>query len=115
MKRIFLLLVFLPSLSHAAFRLYQLKVSYQDPQLKKEVTKTVMSTLDHLQYEHYHSGYGRMKVTLVDTWYCPGDTARKKYCKKPKEPKVPARDIASAYDKEKRKPLLPYNLQPIIP
>lgn len=97
----------------AAFRLYELKVTYFDPQLKRNVTKTVKSTLDHLQYEHYHSGYGRMEVKLIDTWYCPGDTSRRKLCKKPKEKKIP-RDIASAYDKEKRT-AIPLNRQPIIP
>lgn len=115
MKWLTLTVIFLAcAQSEAAFRVYQLKVSYYDPQIKKNVTKSVQSSLDHLQYEHYHSGYGRMQVTLVDTWYCPGDTARKRYCKKPIEKKIP-RDIASAYDKEKRTPLLPLNRQPIIP
>lgn len=112
--RYFLFMMLFSFSAQGAFRLYKLKVTYRDPQLKRDVTKNVTTTLDHLQYEHYHSGYGRMKVELLDTWYCPGDTARKKLCKKPKERKPPPRDIASAYDKEKRAPL-DYNRQPIIP
>ncbi len=98
----------------AAYRLYQLKVTQYDPSLKKEVSRIVTSSLDHLQYEHYHSGYKALKVELVDTWYCPGDTSRHKPCTKPKEKKPQARDLATAYDKPKRAPI-PLNLQPVIP
>ena len=76
------------------------------------MTRNVLSTLDHIQYEHYNAGYGRMKVDLVDTWYCPGDTSRRKFCTKPKE-KDTVRGLA-AYDRAKRSPLS-YNRQPVIP
>lgn len=96
----------------ASYRVYKLRVTQYDISTKKNITRVVTSTLDHLQYESYHAGYGRMKVDLVDTWYCPGDTSRKKYCDKPKE-KDTVRGPA-AYNREKRTPL-PYNRQPVIP
>ena len=104
--------------SSAAYRAYKLKVTFFEPTLKRNITQTVVSTLDHLQYENYHSGYGTQTVDLIDTWYCPGDTRRKEICKKPHVPSPPARDLAShpgaAYDKAKRAEI-DYNRQPIIP
>jgi hypothetical protein len=69
----------------------------------------MLSTMDYLQYEHYHTGFRRDRVELLDTWYCPGDTGTKTYCPKPKW------KDAWAYDPREKRPYLPYNLQPIVP
>lgn len=109
--RLFTILMFLIPVSlFAGFRVYQLKVDYYDPSGRKERSEVVLSQLDHLQYEHWHGGYGNSLVTYIDSWYCPGDTSRKVYCDKPRE-----KDIVrgpAAYDREKRMPL---NRQPVIP
>jgi hypothetical protein len=98
-------------LAHAGYRVYQLKIEEYNASGKLDKIHLVLSTLDHLQYEHYNAGYGRMRVTLADTWFCPGDTSHfRGYCP---PPKVRVRAPAS-YDPPKRVPL-PYNRQPIIP
>ncbi len=94
----------------AGYRVYQLKVDYYAPDGKVEKSETVMSQLDHLQYEHWHGGYGNSLVTYIDSWYCPGDTSRKEYCEKPRESEI-VRGPA-AYNRDKR---IPVNLQPVIP
>jgi hypothetical protein len=94
----------------AGYRVHQLKITYYDSKGKAVQTETVLSNLDQLQYEHYHSGYRNMRVELADTWYCPGDTHRRGYCAKPKI--APTRGTAST---DPKAPQLPYNRQPIIP
>lgn len=69
--------------AEASYRVFALRVSYFEPSGKLSRTKDVLSTLDPLQYEHYRGGYRSQKVELVDTWYCPGDTSRRRHCKKP--------------------------------
>jgi hypothetical protein len=106
------LLVLLLSVSAvASYRVYKLKVETFSVKGRLERVNVVMSTLDYLQYEHYYGGYGRMKVSLVDTWYCPGDTSRwREYCPKPYwTDRFPA-----SLDHPKRT-AVPYNLQPVIP
>ena len=71
----------------------------------------LLSSLDHLQWEHVYGGYRWSKVELVDTWYCPGDTSRRAYCPKPTG--VKTRGPASTLDK--RGGWLPYDRQPVIP
>ena len=104
--------------AEAAYRAYKLEVTHFEPSMKKNVTLTVLSVLDHLQYEHYHAGYGLQKVILVDTWYCPGDTRGKAICQKPKVRAPSASDLAArpgaAYDKPQR-PDIDFNRQPVIP
>ena len=107
--RVLILILLITSLpAHAAYRLYKLRVTHHDENGKPKKKETVTSTLDPYQYEHYHAGYRWMRVDLLDTWYCPGDTSRKKPCAKPREPsRLPA-----SMEREKR---LPINRQPVIP
>jgi len=94
-------LLFVASQSaHASYRVYQLKVQHYDAKGKPKKIEKVLSTLDSVQYENYHGGYRSTKVELLDTWFCPGDTSRKKYCPKPKD-----RSVAGKEDK--RTPLAP--------
>ena len=98
------------SSAFAGFRAHELKVVHYDVKGKATKTEVVVTTLDHLQYEHYHGGYGNLQVSLVDTWYCPGDTHGKPMCKKPKA--EPKRGPAST---DPKRPGLPYGRQPYIP
>lgn len=96
--------------TEAAFRIYLLRVTQYDAYGNFVKHQTVLSTLDYLQYEHYNGGYRWSKVELVDTWYCPGDTSRRKFCERPKvKDRVPA-----SLERDKRI-YIPYNRQPVIP
>jgi hypothetical protein len=77
-------------------------------------TENVLSTMDHIQYEHYYGGYRWDKVELLDTWYCPGDTSGKKICDKPAEPRPLNERTPASMERPKRVPL-PANRQPVIP
>lgn len=68
----------------AAYRVYKLEVNAFDERNRPLKKQIVLSTLDPLQYENYHGGYGRAVIKLVDSWFCPGDTSRQRYCSKPK-------------------------------
>lgn len=72
----------------AAYRVYKLEVNAFDERNRPLKKQTVLSTLDPLQYENYHGGYGRAVIKLVDSWFCPGDTSRQGYCSKPKDRKA---------------------------
>lgn len=107
------LIIFLACLClplEASYRVYKLRVSQFDSVGRKRGSRIEHSTLDPIQYESLNGGYRWTRVEMLDTWYCPGDTSRKKYCAKPKEP---VRGPASL-DHPKRSNL-PYNLQPVIP
>jgi hypothetical protein len=108
MKLVLFFLLCAPSF--AAYRIYKLRVLHYNEKGKLSRTENVLTTLDHLQYEHYHS-MGKSKVVYEDSWYCPGDTSRKKPCDKPLE--KPPRGPASL-DHPKRVPM-PRNRQPVIP
>lgn len=95
--------------SWASYRVHELKLTHYDSRGKKVREEVVLSTLDHLQYEHYHSGFRTVRAELMDTWYCPGDTARKQFCPRPLL--APTRGPASTEPKR----LLPIGRQPVIP
>ncbi len=98
----------------ASYRVYQLKVEQYDAYGRLDRIYSVMSTLDPFQYEHYYAGYRWMKVSLKDTWYCPGDTSHfRKYCPRPR---IVDRGTASLdHPKLPELSVLPYNRQPVIP
>jgi len=99
------------SKTHASYRVFQLRVRHYDQTAKKKIVRTLLTVLDPVQYESFNGGPNVMKVEMLDTWYCPGDTSRKRYCKKPKEPLE--RGPASLDHPKRTK--LPRNLQPVIP
>jgi hypothetical protein len=82
-KWMILLITVLCVESKAAYRVYQLEVTALDERKKPQKKQVVLSILNQFQYENYH-GYGTMRVVLVDSWFCPGDTSKEEYCKKPK-------------------------------
>lgn len=112
MRLVILALLVLFSLqeARASYRLYQLKVTYLDSGTKKSRDQTILTTLDPYQWENYYGEWSLVKVEMLDTWYCPGDTSYHRYCDKPKvNDRVPA---SSTYPPRFR---LPYNRQPVIP
>ncbi len=104
-------LFFFCSIGQGSYRVYQLRLRHYDQVGKKRINRVVLTLMDPIQYESFNGGPRVMSVELLDTWYCPGDTSRKKYCKRPKEPveRAPA-----SLDHPKRIKL-PYSLQPVIP
>jgi hypothetical protein len=94
-----------------SFRVYQLRLRHYDQIGKKKIDRLVLTTMDPKQYESFYGGPAVIHVELADTWYCPGDTSHKKFCKKPKEP--PERWPANLDHAKRTK--LPYRLQPYIP
>jgi hypothetical protein len=110
MRYFALFLLSLSSGASASYRVHVLKLTHYNGAGKPIKQEKVLSTLDHLQYEHWHSGYRVMKAELVDTWYCPGDTSgHRELCPKP-ESATPTRGPASTDPKR-----LPYGRQPVIP
>jgi len=114
--RVFILIAAFWGLSsQAAYRVYKLKVESYNAKGKLERTEVVLSSLDHFQYEHYYGGYRWMKVQLLDTWYCSGDTAHRRYCDRPKEPPLSADRVPSSVYDHPSRVQLPYSRQPVIP
>jgi hypothetical protein len=110
MRFILLLALVLTFSVEASYRVHQLKLTYYDNQGTVVKEETVLSTLDHLQYEHYHGGFRTVRAQLEDTWYCAGDTSRKALCPRPAE--GPVRGPASS---EPKRNALPIGRQPVIP
>lgn len=110
MRYVFLLALLSTGFAEGAFRIYKLRLIHYDAFGNFSKKETVLSTLDPFQYEHYYGGYRWTRVEMVNTWYCPGDTSRKRFCD---EPKVPQRTPASL-ERGKRVEI-PFNRQPVIP
>jgi hypothetical protein len=106
-----LAVVFNSTSTFASYRVYQLRLRHFDQTAKKKMSEVVVTTMDSEQYQSFHGGSNLMKVEMLDTWYCPGDTSHKKYCKKPKEPI----DRGPASLDHPKRINLPLNLQPVIP
>jgi len=102
-------LLLISSQAFASYRVYLLEITVFNQYGVPTSFRYETSTLDATQYEHYHGGYRTFQVKEVDTWYCPGDTSRRKACEKPKN--QPNRGLAST---EPKRPL-PLNRQPVIP
>jgi len=97
--------------SFGAYRVFQLRIYVYDSEGKRiENTYSILSNLDHQQYQNYHAGNPLIKVVTIDSWYCPGDTRGfRKYCSKPK-----IKEFSPTLERAKRVNL-PWNLQPVVP
>lgn len=85
MRRTLLILaVFLSVRALAAYRVYQLLVTRYDVKGKPVHREVVLTNLDAEQWGSYHGTDDRLRVEMQDTWYCPGDTAGRDYCSRPK-------------------------------
>lgn len=97
--------------AQAAYRVYRLSAVAVDawgrPQGRPYV---VLTTLDPYQYEQFSGAGARLRTTLIESWFCPGDTRGfRPYCDRPKvkEDRIPASDS--------KRVTLPYDRQPVIP
>ncbi|NBX68441.1 MAG: hypothetical protein EBR01_05695 [Proteobacteria bacterium] len=111
LQLIFVLCVMISWTAQGSYRVYQLRVRHYDQTAKKKINRVVLTVMDPVQYLSFNGGPRTMKVDLQDTWYCPGDTSGKRYCKKPKEP-VDRGPASLDYPKRTK---LPRNLQPVVP
>lgn len=74
-----MVIFFLIASIFAEYRTYLL-----DVKLSEEKHIILLSTLDHVQYPAWYSGFE--KVSLLDSWMCFGDTSNfKKPCEKTSE------------------------------
>lgn len=104
-------LILVCSQAPAAYRVYVLKVEHLDEYGRTERTELTLSHLDPLQYEQYFGGVARERVTMMETWFCPGDTSHHRpYCAPPKKTKN-GRRPASADDRTR----VPLSRQPVMP
>ena len=109
MARVGLLVLMVSAVSFGSYRVHELKLTWYSNDGKPVKEERVLSTLDHLQYEHVHGGYRILRAELKDTWYCPGDTSHKALCERPKL--APTRGPASTEPKR----AVPYGRQPVVP
>ena len=108
---LFIWMLMTSGIAQGSYRVYKLRVRHYDQTAKKKINRVVLTVMDPVQYESFNGGPRNMKVELEDTWYCPGDTSSKRYCKKPKE-RVERTPASLDYPKRIK---LPRNLQPVIP
>lgn len=84
MIRILITLTFLVSqFANADYRVYQYILKNK---LFTQQTATPLirvSTLDPVSFVAYNGGAGSIKVDLVRTWRCPGNTSKKQICPSP--------------------------------
>jgi hypothetical protein len=71
-KKIFLIFLFSYSvITFAEYRVYQ----YMIRDNKRDVSSVVSSSLAPQSFVAYHGGSSNMKVDLIKTWRCMGDTS----------------------------------------
>ncbi len=80
---IFFLAVMVLTETHAEYRVYQFSVKARNPFSMDQKTHVVISTLDPQSYIAYHGGETTLKIDLVRSWMCFGDTSKKQVCKPP--------------------------------
>ncbi len=71
--------------AHAEYRAYELSIENLDT----GTTRTVTSTLDHIQYARYYHVYSNEVVYYVDSWMCWDNTGQRPICAKPEPGPAP--------------------------
>jgi hypothetical protein len=80
---IFIILLF-PNLCFAEYRVYQYIVKARKNLTYDAKAYTVTSTLSPTGYLAYHGGKDSVKIDLLQSWICLGDTSNmKKHCTGP--------------------------------
>jgi hypothetical protein len=82
-KPILFVFLFLTSIAHAEYRVYQYSVTNLNKQNNQSTPQIAISTLDPVSYVSYHGGSQAIKIDLLDSWMCRGNTGRNKYCRSP--------------------------------
>lgn len=70
--------------ANAEYRAYELKIE----DTEKGKSRTVVSTLDNLQYPRFYPLEKNEVISYVDSWMCRENTANKPICPKPSESPV---------------------------
>lgn len=84
MKKIILLLLFIQT-TQAEYRVYQYYVKPAHSLSMDQKSHLVTSTLDPVSYISYHGGNAVIKIDLLRSWMCKGNTANKQLCAPPFE------------------------------
>lgn len=88
-----LFISFISSVSFAEYRVYELAITNNET----GETRTVISTLDDIQYPGYFPLRGNESITLVDTWMCWGRHGEfKKPCPNPRAEQATVPSTSSA-------------------
>ena len=69
--------------SWAEYRVYQYVIKAQNPFSINQKAYMVTSTLDPQSYLAYHGGTSTLKLDLLRTWMCKGNTSGQEYCESP--------------------------------
>ncbi len=85
MKRIICFSLFLLSFAASAeYRVYQYYVRSRLLSAEHSKPYLVTSSLDPVSYVAYHGGDSSIKVDMLRTWMCPGNTSSfQEYCANP--------------------------------
>jgi len=74
-----------PNVVFGEYRVFQYYVKSKFKLPYDSEAYLVTSTLDPVSYIAYNGGKDSIKVDLLKTWYCPGDTSKQEICKPSKE------------------------------
>jgi hypothetical protein len=75
------LLFNLPAL--AEYRVYQYSVTNLNQSNNLSSPQIALSSLDPISYVAYNGGAQAIKIDLLDSWMCRGNTGKDKYCRSP--------------------------------
>lgn len=83
----FVLLIFMAIMvlnkANAEYRVYQFAVKAKNPYSMDTKSHVVTSTLDPEAYVSYHGGGETLRIDLIRSWMCYGDTSNRQVCKPP--------------------------------
>lgn len=69
------------------YRVFQYHIKSKNVYGFDQKSYIVVSSLDPVSYLAYHGGEESLKIDLLRTWVCYGQTSGKKYCAPPSESK----------------------------
>ncbi len=84
LKKLAIIALVLTSASVSAeYRVYEYVIKARNPFSINQKAYLVTSTLDPQSYLAYHGGASTLKIDLIRTWMCKGDTSKSDYCESP--------------------------------
>lgn len=76
-------LILINAAASAEYRVYQYVVKARNSFSINQKSYLVTSTLNPQSYLAYHGGDSTLKIDLIRTWMCKGNTSRLEYCESP--------------------------------
>jgi len=76
-------ILFLSTACFAEYRVYQYVIKARSPFSINQKGYMVTSTLDPQSYLSYHGGPSTLKLDLIRSWMCRGNTSKQEYCESP--------------------------------